>query len=86
VAKSRERDRQRQVRKWQKQFGGRQRMDQRNQMPIKNRDSSVQIRPDWQVVEEMDFPRLGKLSLPGVAEANIFEPLPEQIYVWRVAA
>jgi glutamate synthase domain-containing protein 1 len=24
--------------------------------------------------------------LPGVAEANIFEPLPEQIYVWRVAA
>jgi len=45
-------------------------MDQRNQMPIKNRDSSVQIRPDWQVVEEMDFPRLGKLSLPGVAEAK----------------
>ena len=24
--------------------------------------------------------------LPGVAEANIFEPLPEQIYVWKVAA
>jgi amidophosphoribosyltransferase len=24
--------------------------------------------------------------LPGVAEANIFEPLPERIYVWRVAA
>ncbi len=24
--------------------------------------------------------------LPGVAEANIFEPLPEQIYVWRVEA
>jgi len=24
--------------------------------------------------------------LPGVSEANIFEPLPEQIYVWRVAA
>jgi amidophosphoribosyltransferase len=23
--------------------------------------------------------------LPGVAEANIFEPLPEQIYVWQVA-
>jgi glutamate synthase domain-containing protein 1 len=23
--------------------------------------------------------------LPGVSEANIFEPLPEQIYVWRVA-
>lgn len=22
--------------------------------------------------------------LPGIAEANIFEPLPEQIYVWRV--
>jgi len=24
--------------------------------------------------------------LPGVTEANIFEPLPEQIYAWRVAA
>ena len=24
--------------------------------------------------------------LPGVAEANIFEPLPEQIYAWKVAA
>uniref|UniRef100_A0A158P7M4 Eukaryotic translation initiation factor 3 subunit D n=1 Tax=Angiostrongylus cantonensis TaxID=6313 RepID=A0A158P7M4_ANGCA len=27
---------------------------------------SVQVRPEWQVIEEMDFPRLLKLSLPGV--------------------
>uniref|UniRef100_A0A183GXK4 Eukaryotic translation initiation factor 3 subunit p66 n=1 Tax=Heligmosomoides polygyrus TaxID=6339 RepID=A0A183GXK4_HELPZ len=27
---------------------------------------SVQVRPEWQVIEEMDFPRLLKLNLPGV--------------------
>ncbi|GAB6020453.1 Eukaryotic translation initiation factor 3 subunit D, variant 2 [Chamberlinius hualienensis] len=68
TAKSRERDRQRQVRKLQKQLGARQKFDQKN--PIKNRDASVIVRPEWQVIEEMDFPRLSKLSLPGVEEAK----------------
>lgn len=69
-AKSRERDRQWQVRKWQKQLGVRQRFDQRNPIPIKNRDASVQVRPEWQVVEEMDYPRLMKLALPGVSDGK----------------
>lgn len=34
--------------------------------PIKNRDASVTVRPGWKVIEEMDFPRLSKLSLPNV--------------------
>ena len=31
-----------------------------------NREASVQVRDTWKVVEEMDFPRLGKLSLSKV--------------------
>jgi translation initiation factor 3 subunit D len=64
--KIKERDRQRQVRKWQKQQAGRQ--NYHRAAPIKSREASVTVKPDWLVVEEMDFPRLGKLSLPTVAE------------------
>lgn len=48
------------------------------QAPVKNRDASVQVRETWQVVEDMDFPRLSKLSLPGI------EP-PEDLWVitWK---
>ncbi|GAB1600484.1 eukaryotic translation initiation factor 3 subunit D-like [Argonauta hians] len=63
--KSRERDRQRQLRKWQKQFGKRL-QENKQKAPVKNRDASVQVRETWQVVEDMDFPRLSKLSLPGI--------------------
>jgi translation initiation factor 3 subunit D len=65
--KSRERDRQRQLRKWQKQFG-KQMQEQKNKLPPKNRNASVQVRENWEVVEEMDFPRLTKLSLPVTSE------------------
>lgn len=36
--------------------------------PPKIRDASVAVRPDWSTIEEMDFPRLAKLSLPNVKE------------------
>jgi len=61
------RDRQRQLRKWQKQFG-KQMQEQKNKLPMKNRNASVQVRENWAVVEEMDFPRLTKLSLPSIPE------------------
>jgi hypothetical protein len=32
-------------------------------MQVKNRESSVIVQPSWKIIEEMDFPRLGKLSL-----------------------
>lgn len=60
------RDRQRLARKWQKQYGMRQRFDPRFQNQVKHRDASVQVRADWKVIEEMDFPRLTKLSLPNM--------------------
>ncbi|ESO01694.1 hypothetical protein HELRODRAFT_185703 [Helobdella robusta] len=65
--KSRERDRQRQLRKWQKQFG-KQMQEQMKKVQIKHRNASVQVKDTWVVIEEMDFPRLSKLSLPNIAE------------------
>ena len=38
------------------------------QFQIRNRDASVQVSEKWEVIEEMDFPRLVKLSLPDIAE------------------
>ena len=66
--KIKERDRMRQVKKWQKQQAGRQ--NYQRAAPIKNRDASVMVKDTWTVVEEMDFPRLGKLSLPSVQEPD----------------
>jgi translation initiation factor 3 subunit D len=37
---------------------------------IKIRDASVTVRPDWVTIEEMDFPRLGKLSLPSIKDGE----------------
>jgi translation initiation factor 3 subunit D len=42
----------------------------RNMPPVKNRDASVTVKPDWNTIEEMDFPRLAKLSLPNVEEGQ----------------
>ncbi len=39
-------------------------------MQIKQRESSVTVKPDWTVIEEMEKTQLGKLSLPGVGEGN----------------
>lgn len=36
--------------------------------PIRHRDASVQVKDDWAVVEDMDFLRLTKLSLPTLDE------------------
>ncbi|EEB16441.1 eukaryotic translation initiation factor 3 subunit, putative [Pediculus humanus corporis] len=59
------RDKKVQQKKWSRQPGLR---NQKNQPPIKNRDASVTVRADWVTIEEMDFPRLAKLSLPNVKE------------------
>ena len=46
-----------------KKFGGRG-------APQKIRESSVAVRADWASIEEMDFPRLMKLSLPNIKEGE----------------
>ncbi|KAI0016458.1 eukaryotic translation initiation factor 3 subunit D [Xylariomycetidae sp. FL0641] len=33
--------------------------------PTRNRDASINIKPDWQLLEEIDFNRLNKLNLDG---------------------
>lgn len=38
--------------------------------PPKIRDASVAVRSDWSTIEEMDFPRLLKLSLPNIKEGE----------------
>lgn len=38
--------------------------------PHKIRDASVTVRPDWVTIEEMDFLRLAKLSLPAVKDGE----------------
>merc|ERR1711962_818271 len=64
--KNKERERQRQVRKWQQQQKSRQNYNRPNQ--IKQRESSVTVRPDWIVIEEMEKTQLSKLALPTVSE------------------
>uniref|UniRef100_A0A3P9J0R4 Eukaryotic translation initiation factor 3, subunit D n=1 Tax=Oryzias latipes TaxID=8090 RepID=A0A3P9J0R4_ORYLA len=64
-AKQKERDRMRLQKKFQKQFGVRQKWDQKSQKP---RDSSVEVRSDWEVKEEMDFPRLMKMRYMEVSD------------------
>jgi translation initiation factor 3 subunit D len=64
--KNKERERTRQMRKWQQQQKGRQNYNRPPQ--IKQRESSVTVRPDWVVLEEMERTQLTKLSLPTVNE------------------
>ena len=59
------RERQRQVRKWQQQQKGRQNY---RPMQIKQRESSVTVKPDWIVIEEIEKTQLGKMNLPKLAE------------------
>lgn len=40
------------------------------QVPLKHRDASVQVRDTWEVVEDLDFPRMSKLTLPDIAEGE----------------
>ncbi|XP_077979592.1 eukaryotic translation initiation factor 3 subunit D-like isoform X2 [Glandiceps talaboti] len=64
-----QKERQRQMRRLQKQFGRQKWSDNRFQKgPVKNREASVEVRPTWKVVEEMDFPRLSKLKFMDVSE------------------
>jgi len=41
-----------------------------HQTPLKHRDASVAVRDTWEVVEELDFPRMAKLTLPDIAEGE----------------
>ncbi|XP_014233880.1 eukaryotic translation initiation factor 3 subunit D-like [Trichogramma pretiosum] len=53
-----ERERKGQTKRWGRQQG----------MRGKTRDASVTVKAEWVTIEEMDFPRLSKLTLPGVKD------------------
>lgn len=48
---------------------GRPKWDPKGQN-AKKREASVNVRPEWKIIDEMDFPRLSKLSLPGIGEGK----------------
>jgi len=64
--KNKERERTRQMRRWQQAQKGRQNYNR--QVQIKQRESSVTVKPDWVVLEEMEKTQLSRLALPTVAE------------------
>merc|ERR1712242_276002 len=66
--KIKERNRLMQVQKWQKQNAGR--VNYQRQVQIKSREASVTVKPDWIVIEEMDFTRMSKLALPHLDEPD----------------
>lgn len=65
------RDRMRQQRIWQKNYG-KAMQDNRNRQhgQTKNRDASVRVQESWEVLEDMDFTRLQKLNLPNKIEGE----------------
>ncbi|CAF1502493.1 unnamed protein product, partial [Adineta steineri] len=71
--KNLEMDQMRQMRKWQKQYGNR--ADPRQHQQAKQREPSVRVREDWQVIDEIPFSALAKLNSPNVGE-------PEELSVW----
>ena len=66
-SKHRDRDRKNRAKRWDWQIDFRK---NKNQQQKKTRDASVTVRPDWVIIEEMDFPRLAKLSLPNVKDGK----------------
>jgi len=50
---------------WNKNQGGR---SNKNNMQMKSRDASVTVRADWNTIEEMDFVRFSKLTLPNIKD------------------
>jgi len=61
------------MRKLQKQFGNR--ADPRQYQQTKQREPSVRVRDDWQVIEEIPFSTLTKFNLPNISD-------PEELGVW----
>ncbi|KAI1293573.1 Eukaryotic translation initiation factor 3 subunit D [Halotydeus destructor] len=56
--------------RWQRNTG-RGRYDNKGQgMKKRDASASVYVKPNWKIIEEMDFPRLTKLSLPGINDAQ----------------
>ncbi|PIK33134.1 putative eukaryotic translation initiation factor 3 subunit D [Apostichopus japonicus] len=76
-----QKERQRQYRRMQKQYGKHRWHDNRNQNQIKSRSASVQVRGEWSVAEDLDFLRLNKLRLPNIGDPEDCEYMQIFVYV-----
>lgn len=73
------REHMRQLKQWQRRGGGARNVGGRgggrggrfgDRQGGKARQPSVQVKPEWQVLQELDFQQLGRLSLPNVEPAE----------------
>ncbi|MFH4973501.1 hypothetical protein AB6A40_000210 [Gnathostoma spinigerum] len=79
VKRSIAKEQQKAFKQWQRRGGGARgrgrgaqygRWDQRSQKQL---TASIAIKPEWAVLEEMDFPRLAKLNLPNIEPGQDIE-------------
>ncbi|XP_072022114.1 eukaryotic translation initiation factor 3 subunit D-like [Amphiura filiformis] len=75
-----QKERQRQVRRLQKQYGKRRWPENKQHAPPKARNASVTVRSEWAVVEDLDFLRLNKLKLPDMPEPEDLKKCGELEY------
>lgn len=61
AAKNRERDRARLERRWQRRWAGRRKFTPRAELV--QRDSSVDVKATWKILDEIDLAKLAKLSM-----------------------
>jgi len=48
--------------------------------PQRIRDASVQVKPEWKLLEEIEFNRLSKLSMKPVEGEDVYDPLALSLY------
>lgn len=60
--------------RWGQGFRGRRFGWKDYDKPQRLRDSSVQIKPEWKLLEEIEFNRLSKLTFPAVQGEDVYVP------------
>lgn len=63
--------------RWGQGFRGRRFGWKDYDKPQRLRDASVQIKPEWKMLEEIEFNRLSKLTLRVVEGEDVYDPLPK---------
>jgi len=61
--------------RWGQGFRGRRFGWKDYDKPQRLRDSSVQIKPEWKLLEEIEFSRLSKLTFPAVDGEDVYVPV-----------
>lgn len=67
----RDRDRAREERKWQRRWAGKSRWNQKAE--ARDREASVDVKATWQILEELELTKLGKLSVQVKAPEDVLK-------------